>query len=244
MFCSLRDVLQQESQGNTPAQLLRGCPREQLYLACLVTTAVMQLYGSPWLSQEWTNTSITFKLNETDNGSLTTILNTHFCLDVVAQAVDPSFQAVLLDLALLIMEIESGNLRERYRNKSDLDRYGNDYQSTAAVVADRFYAALQCSKQTWNGFKTAVQACLKPTQLDCDVESVRQYIQRRVLEPLKQSLEIGYNLRLGEVDCHMDIDPMPDIIETDDSVVADSDGQHEAFFFDSDVLESGQDPNA
>lgn len=235
-FRPLRDIIRYDPQ------LLHHNPRDKLYLAASVTYAVIQLYGSPWLYREWSNTSITFALDQESKGNPGNILSVHLSSEIVPEVSDSlldsqNIRAVLLDLGLLILEIESGQLRDASQSGDyhDLDAYGNPCVGSGMTTATELFERLESNVQRLVVYKDAIRACLDIGIEFTDIEQARDYIRCNVFDPLRNGLKYAFGLEFGAL--APKVCSIPDQPKTS----GDSSVEHVATqgsFFDSDYLPS------
>lgn len=165
-------------------------------LALILAESLLQLHGSPWLSQEWNKGHISFFYVSTDMLDYQRpYLSTSFDdgkSDIEAPDMNRFHRNPgILALGILLIEIHTEKPIESYRTAADLSNGQEVNANTDWTVADRVVKGLEdCSL----GYKDAIQACLDTPwipagqQVSLEDPVTRTGLFNDVVQPLKDEL--------------------------------------------------------
>ena len=191
---ALTDLLRQ------PDRVLKM--RDQRLLAVTLAHAVLTYCESPWLKEGWAKDHITFLSRETSGPELhRPFLLTTFHSPGVTE-LDTGLKLLkvfhpsptLLSLGIMLLEIHlNAPIEERWSADDLTDGVQN--ANTNFTTALRLLHDLE--GDIYDGYRTAIEACLKFKQEDLSKERLQQEIYDRIVAPLEQELLHGFGVKMG-----------------------------------------------
>ena len=169
---------------------------EETYsLSVTLSSSLLQLSQTPWLSHSWTKSDLLFL--RAKNASIPRIdfrhpyLTTEHIPGRAIASIRRNDSSNVLALAILLVEILSGQPIESLRRPEDMGIGQQPHEFTDLQVAHRWTIAKEESGNLTSGFQSAISHCLKcfvGSALDLTDAASRVMIEEQVLSPLQEEM--------------------------------------------------------
>ncbi len=173
-------------------------------LALILSKALLQLGGGPWIGEKWSKESIFF-FGQVDSPLAINIhkpyIATEFQRSTFTEKLDddwdrPHAHPSILALGILLLEIELNARIESMRNPEDLIDGTYPNPTTDLITAWRMLKSPKCAKSVHDGYKTAIRACLEcnfiPPGTTYSDPEFWDAVYLNVVVPIETELYVGW----------------------------------------------------
>lgn len=182
--------------------------KKEVYNLCItLSSSLLQLSQTPWLSQSWEKADIIFHRAKDGSASSVDVEHPYLTREHISKDVGLGLNdthpardsSKLLALGVLLVEIHSGKPIENMWLQGDLGFNGKPNELTKPIVVQRWLQEQMINGNLSTAFHSAISHCLDcSTSSTADLQSLdfRRTVEERVLAPLEKEMSslYGYGL--------------------------------------------------